>query len=469
MINPSIFRQYDIRGVWKEDLTEETAGLIGKAFASYLLRNINKDKARITVGRDVRLHSSVIRDNLINGLNSSGIDVIDIGICPTPLQYYSLFKLPVDGGIMITGSHNPPEFNGFKLSIGRETLFSEDIQSIKKIIEKNDFKSGKGSTEFCDLTDDYIDFLRGSFKSLSGLRVVIDAGNGSAGIIAPAILKGLGAEVFELYCNPDGRFPNHHPDPADEKNMMDLISKVKEKKAHAGIGFDGDADRMGVVDEEGEIVRGDMLMIIFSRDILKEHAGAKIIGEVKCSQTLYDDIALHGGIPVMWKTGHSLIKRKLKEERALLAGEMSGHMFFSDRYFGYDDAIYAAVRLLEIIKKGGESCSIRSLLKDVPVTASTPEIRLECPDEVKFKIVEKAKEAFKEYPAVTIDGIRIKFNDGWALIRASNTQPALVLRYEAKDKKSLKKLRNLVEKRLNGIIKEGNYNYAKAKSDTGSG
>ncbi len=461
MLNPAIFRQYDIRGIWEKDLTEETAELIGKAFASYLLKSVNKDRAKVTVGRDARLHSPVIRDSLIKGLNSSGLDVIDLGVCPTPLQYYSLFKLPVDGGIMITGSHNPSEFNGFKLSVGRETLFGDSIQALWKILEAKDFKSGQGAVENYPVIDDYIDFLKNKFQDMSGLKIVIDAGNGTAGLVVPKILKALNAEVIELYCEPDGRFPNHHPDPVVEKNVADLITKVKETGSHAGIGYDGDADRLGVVDEEGGIIWGDRLMIIFSRAVLKEHPGSMIIGEVKCSQTLYDDIASHGGVPVMWKTGHSLIKEKLKKEKALLAGEMSGHMFFADKYFGYDDAIYASLRLLEIIKRTGKPYSTKSLLKDAPIMVSTPEIRFDCSDEVKFEIVEEAKKEFNEYPSVTIDGIRIKFDDGWALIRASNTQPALVLRFEAKDKQSLDGIRDLVEKKLKHIIEEGGYVSAK--------
>lgn len=453
MMNPAIFRQYDIRGIWGKDLTEEMSELIGKAFSSYLLKSLNKDRAKISIGWDARLHSPLIRDSLIRGLNSSGIDVIDIGMCPTPLQYYSLFSLPVDGGIMITGSHNPPEFNGFKLSVGRETLFGDNIQAIRKIIETKDFKSGSGAVETYPIIDDYVEFIKARFQSLSGLKVVIDAGNGTAGLVAPEILNAFDTEVFELYCKPDGRFPNHHPDPVQAENLTDLIAKVKEVKAHVGIGYDGDADRIGVVDEEGGIIWGDRLMIIFSRDILKEHPGAKIIGEVKCSQTLYDDIAVHGGKPIMWKTGHSLIKVKLKEEHAMLAGEMSGHIFFADKYFGYDDAIYASLRLLDIIKRAGTPYSTKALLKGAPVMASTPEIRFDCPDEIKFEIVEKAKDIFKEFPAVTIDGIRMKFDDGWALIRASNTQPALVLRFEAKDEKSLARIKNFVEEGLRKIIK----------------
>ncbi len=457
MVNPAIFRQYDIRGIWEEDLTEEVAGLIGRAFASYLLKSLHKDNAKVTVGRDARIHSTIIRENLIRGLNNSGIDVIDIGICPTPLLYYSLFKLPVDGGIMITGSHNPPEFNGFKLCVGKETLFGDNIQVFKKIIDAKDFKSGEGTVEYYPIINDYVGFLRDKFESLSGLKTVLDAGNGTAGLVAPIILKDLGAEVIELYCEPDGRFPNHHPDPVVEENIADLIAKVKETESHIGIGYDGDADRIGVIGDDGEIIWGDRLMIIFSRDILKEYPGAKIIGEVKCSKTLYDDIASHGGNPIMWKTGHSLIKSKLREEQALLAGEMSGHMFFADRYFGYDDAIYASLRLLEIIKKAGEPYGTKNLLKDVPRMISTPEIRVDCPDEIKFTIVERAKTAFREYPAITIDGIRITFDDGWALIRASNTQPALVLRFEAEEEKSLVRIRSFVEEHLKNIIEEVSY------------
>jgi phosphomannomutase/phosphoglucomutase len=454
MINPAIFRQYDIRGVWEKDLNSEIVELIGRGFASYLLKSINKDRARISVGRDARLHSPAIRESLIKGLTSSGIDVIDLGVCPTPLQYYSIHKLSLDGGVMITGSHNPPEFNGFKLSVGKTTIFGDALQDIKKIIDANAFNKGNGNIEAYPVIDDYINFLRDKFESFSGLKVVVDAGNGTGGLVAPNIMRALGAEVFELFCEPDGRFPNHHPDPTVEKYLTDLIAKVKEVRAHVGIGYDGDADRIGAIDEDGNIIWGDKLMIIFSRDILKGHPGAKIIGEVKCSQTLYDDIAAHGGTPVMWKTGHSLIKEKLKKEHALLAGEMSGHLFFAHRYFGYDDAIYASLRLLEIIKKAGEPYSTKALLQDIPYTIATPEIRFDCPDEIKFKIAEKAQEAFNEYPSITIDGIRIKFDDGWALIRASNTQPVLVLRFEAQSETRLAEIRSFVEKRLNMIIQE---------------
>jgi phosphomannomutase/phosphoglucomutase len=452
MINPAIFRQYDIRGTWEKDLTPDVVELIGRGYASYLLKSLNKDKAKISVGWDARLHSPAIRDSLIKGLTGSGIDVIDLGMCPTPLQYYSLYTLRIDGGIMITGSHNPPEFNGFKLSVGKGTIFGDAIQEIRKIIDAQDFRKGTGTVELYPLIGQYINYVKDKFGSLSGIKVVVDAGNGTGGIVAPEIMRALGADVVELYCEPDGNFPNHHPDPTLEKSLSDLIAKVKKEKAHAGIGYDGDADRIGVVDEEGNVIWGDKLMIIFSRDILKENPGAKIIGEVKCSQTLYDDIAAHGGVPIMWKTGHSLIKEKMKNEEALLAGEMSGHIFFKHRYFGYDDAVYASLRLMEIIKKAGKPYSIKALLKDVPDVIATPEIRFDCPDEIKFRIVEKAQKAFDEYESVTIDGIRIKFNDGWALIRASNTQPVLVLRFEAKNERRLAEIRNMVEDRLKKII-----------------
>jgi phosphomannomutase/phosphoglucomutase len=454
MINPVIFRQYDIRGIWEKDLTPEAVELLGRGFASYLLKSIKRNSARISIGWDSRLHSPAIRDFLIKGLTESGIDVIDLGMCPTPLQYYSLHKLPVDGGVMITGSHNPPEFNGFKLSVGKGTIFGDAIQDIKKIIDANEFKSGNGTVEEYPVIDDYVNFVKDKFESLSGIKVVIDAGNGTGGLVAPKIMKSLGAEVVELYCEPDGRFPNHHPDPTLEESLSELIKRVKVEKAHAGIGYDGDADRIGVVDETGNIIWGDKLMIIFAREILKDNPGAKIIGEVKCSQTLFDDIAAHGGTPIMWKTGHSLIKEKMKKEEALLAGEMSGHLFFKHRYLGYDDAIYASMRLLEIIKKAGEPYSTKNLLKDVPDVIATPEIRFDCPDEIKFGIVEKAKNAFNEHESITIDGIRIKFDDGWALIRASNTQPVLVLRFEAADKTRLDEIKGFVEGRLHKIIEE---------------
>lgn len=452
MIEHKIFREYDIRGVWGKDLTGEAVNAIARAFAFYLKQCVQKDKPTVSVGRDVRHSSTSIFEHLSEGFMASGVDVIDIGVCPTPLQYFSLYRLPVDGGVMITGSHNPPEFNGLKLSIGRETIYGDRIQDVRRIIERGDSIKGSGRMLRHDIISDYVAYIKSIFGNLGRVRVVVDAGNGTAGLVAPTILKQLGCDVIELYCEPDGNFPNHHPDPVVVENIKDLIARVKSESASLGIGYDGDADRIGVVDEDGDVVWGDRLMIIFARDILEKNPGATIIGEVKSSQTLYDDIRAHGGNPIMWKTGHSLIKGKMKETGALLAGEMSGHIFFADRYFGYDDAIYASLRLIEILSRKGMPYSVKSLLSDVPVTVFTPEIRFPCPDEVKFEIVKEAKEAFSDYPLIDIDGIRINFDDGWGLIRASNTQPALVMRFEAKDADTLKKIRGLVEDRLKRLL-----------------
>jgi phosphomannomutase/phosphoglucomutase len=452
MVEPKIFRQYDIRGVWGKDLDAEAIDAIGKAFAVYLRENAGTDKITVTIGRDARLSSPVILGLLCEALNFSGVDVIDIGMCPTPLQYFSLFTLPVHGGIMITGSHNPPEFNGLKLSSGRETLYGEKIQDIRKLTEKGASVKGTGGVKSHDIISDYRNYLKGRFGRFDGIKVVTDSGNGTAGLVAPGLIREFGADVVELYSEPDGTFPNHHPDPVVIENLKDLIKKVGETGAHLGIGYDGDSDRIGVVDENGDIVWGDRLLIIFSRDILKDNPGASVIGEVKCSQTLYDDVKSRGGNPIMWKTGHSLIKKKMKETGALLAGEMSGHIFFADRYFGYDDAIYASLRLLEILAEKGSPYSVKKLLEGVSGMVSTPEIRFETPDEVKFKIVEKAKTAFKDYPVIDIDGVRVNFPDGWGLIRASNTQPALVMRFEAKDEQSLKRIREFVEGELKKLL-----------------
>lgn len=453
MIEKIIFREYDIRGVWGKDLTGDAVHAIGRAFAFYLKQKVSKDKLTVSVGRDVRLSSPAVFDHLTKGLLSSGIDVIDIGICPTPLQYFSLYHLPVDGGIMITGSHNPPEFNGLKLSVGKETLHGESIQEIRGIIEHGYSTRGSGKMGSHQIIPEYTAYVKGLFKEgFDKVKVVVDSGNGTGGLVAPALLKELGCDVVELYSEPDGNFPNHHPDPTIMDNMKALASRVNSEKAAIGIGYDGDADRIGIVDENGEMVWGDKLLLIFARDILETNKGATIVGEVKCSQTLFDDIKLHGGNAIMWKAGHSLIKGKLKETGGLLAGEMSGHIFFADRYLGYDDAIYASLRIIEILSKKGRPYSVRALLSDVPVTVSTPEIRFECPDDKKFLVVEKSKTAFSDYPFVDIDGIRISFKDGWALIRASNTQPALVMRFEAKDEETLAGIRKLVEGRLNKLL-----------------
>ncbi|MDA8168988.1 MAG: phosphomannomutase/phosphoglucomutase [Nitrospiraceae bacterium] len=450
----NIFREYDIRGVWGKDLTEEGIYAIGRAFSFYLIEKLGREeRLRITIGRDVRLSSPAIFGKLAQAFMDSGIDIIDIGVCPTPLQYFSLFHLPVDGGVMITASHNPAEFNGLKLSIGRETLFGEQIQDIRKYMEQGRTVDGRGTGSTYEIIPAYLDYLRAQFGPFNGIKAVLDSGNGVAGLVAPQLFSGLGAETVLLYCTPDGRFPNHHPDPVVVENIKDLISTVKKQKANIGIGYDGDADRVGVVDEDGEMIWGDKLLILFSREVLKAHPGAMVIGEVKCSQTLYDDIAAHGGKPLMWKTGHSLIKDKMRETGALIAGEMSGHMFFKDRYFGYDDAIYASLRAMEVLHKNGPPYSIKRLLADVPRTFSTPEIRVDCPDGKKFGVVEKIKEELrKEHPVIDIDGVRVQYPEGWGLVRASNTQPALVLRFEAKSGQSLDRIRQDVEKKLARLL-----------------
>jgi phosphomannomutase / phosphoglucomutase len=446
-MNPSIFREYDIRGLVDKDLTDEVVGLLGKGFATKISR---LGKKHVVVGRDGRLSSPRLRDALVQGMVSGGLEVLDIGVCPTPVLYFSLFHLNRDGGVMITGSHNPPEFNGFKVCVGKETLYGEEIQNLRKLLETQQFVQGQGFVSQQDLLPPYQEFLVNNIRLQRKIKVAIDSGNGTAGLVAPEILRRLGCEVIELYSEVDGRFPNHHPDPTIPANMKDLIAKVKETGAEVGIGYDGDGDRIGVVDQQGNILWGDQLLILFSREILRSHPGATIVSEVKCSQTLYDDIAKHGGRGIMWRAGHSLLKSKMKEEKALLGGEMSGHIFFADRYYGFDDAIYASCRLLEILSQGEKTVS--ELLSDVPKTFSTPEIRVDCPDDQKFKLVEQVKESFrKEYPIVDVDGVRVVFPDGWGLVRASNTQPALVLRFEAQSAKRLKEIQGLVEKRVTDL------------------
>jgi phosphomannomutase/phosphoglucomutase len=353
---------------------------------------------------------------------------------------------------MVTGSHNPPEFNGFKICIGPDTIYGEEIQKLRRIMEKGEYASGNGQISHQDITKSYQDYLVNNVKIRPGLKIVVDAGNGVGGLFALPIFKRFGCDITSIYCDPDGRFPNHFPDPTIPENLKDLIALVKEKKADIGIAYDGDADRLGAVTDDGKILWGDELLLLFSRFILKENPGAVIIGEVKCSQKLYDDIARHGGRPIMWKAGHSLIKAKMKEEKALLAGEMSGHLFFADRYFGYDDAIYASARLLEIISSSGQKIS--EILADVPKTFTTPEIRVACPDHIKFQVVEDAKAHFrKDFDIIDIDGVRIPFKDGWGLIRSSNTQPVLVLRFEASTEERLQAIRRMIEKVLENIMK----------------
>jgi len=440
-MNPNVFREYDVRGVVGNDLNEDFVFNLGRAIGAYAARySITK----MTIGRDCRLSSNDYHHFLIKGLNCSGIETIDIGLCATPMLYFSIRHLNVGGGVMITGSHNPPEFNGFKICIGNDTIYGEKIQELRKIMESGQYSTGIASSALQDITAAYQNYIFDNVKITRKIKVVVDAGNGVGGHFALPILQRYGCEVIPLYCEPDGHFPNHFPDPTVEENLTELIKIVREQKADLGIAFDGDADRLGVISDKGEIIWGDKLLLLFAREILKEKPNSTIIGEVKCSQILYDDIKKHSGRAIMWKTGHSLIKAKMKEEKAVLGGEMSGHLFFADRYFGYDDAIYAAIRLLEILSQTGQKIS--ELLSDVPQTFATPEIRIDCADDKKAKVVERIKKHFQSNPGlIEIDGVRIPFEDGWALVRSSNTQPVIVLRFEASSASSLQKIRNEVE------------------------
>jgi phosphomannomutase/phosphoglucomutase len=449
-INPQIYREYDIRGVVEKDLTPDIVRRLGQGFGTHMAQLGRK---ALVVGRDGRLSSKDFSEALIKGLISTGCDVVDVGLCPTPIYYFSIFHLNKEGGMMVTGSHNPPEFNGFKVSVGKSTIFGEEIQNLRRLIEKGEFAVGRGTLSEMAIIPSYQDYIKRNIRLGKKMKVVIDSGNGTAGVVAGPLLRDLGCEVEELYCDIDGRFPNHFPDPTIPENLKDLIDRVKKIQADIGIGYDGDGDRIGVVDDAGNIIWGDQLMILFSREILKYKPGATFVAEVKCSQNLFNDIEQHDGKAIMWKTGHSLIKEKMREEKAVLGGEMSGHIFFADHYFGYDDAIYASCRLIELLSKTDKELS--QLLEDVPKTSITPEIRVNCPDEIKFEVVEKVKEELKkDHPIIDVDGVRVKFEDGWGLVRASNTQPVLVLRFEALTEKRVQEIKKLVEDKVKGAMSE---------------
>lgn len=439
-----VFREYDIRGIAGDEITELFARRLAQSYVRLLPRYTTHP---VIVARDVRLSGFRLQQAVIRGLIEQGIDVLDIGIVPTPLAYFGVYHLEAAGCIVVTASHNPAEYNGFKLMLGKDSFHGEGLQQLKRMMCEDEPEAAQhqGKLSHKDLTDDYAAFVERDCVLKRPLKVVVDAGNGSASLIAPLLYRRLGCEVVELYCEPDGAFPNHHPDPTVEENMQDIARKVRETGADIGIAFDGDGDRIGVVDEQGQMIWGDMLLLLLSRQLLKEHAGAIIISEVKSSQILYDDIKLHGGQGVMWRTGHSPMKSKMKETGALLAGEMSGHFFFADRHFGFDDAVYAGARVMQLI--ASKTGKLSELLVDVPVLVSTPEIRIDCPDERKFHLVEEAKQYFVSlgYPMIEIDGMRLVFEDGWALLRASNTQPTLVLRYEASSQVKVLEMRSLLE------------------------
>lgn len=450
-----IFREYDIRGVVGKDFDAAFARILGRAFAVLAKEHDKSAKLRVGVGRDCRLSGPELHAALIEGLRDGGVDVVDTGMGPTPQLYFSVYHLALNGGIQVTGSHNPSDQNGFKMMIGKTTLSGEWIQSLRKIVEAGvEALPQRGNLESYDAHTEYLKELIERSKSQIGkrkLKVVVDAGNGVGGMIGPELIRTLGCEVIELFTEPDGNFPNHHPDPTVLENIKVLRKTVVDQKADLGIGWDGDADRIGVVDEKGDVIFGDMLLLIYGRQLLKELKSPTIIGDVKCSELLFSDLNAKGAKAVMAKTGHSLIKAKLKELHAELAGEMSGHIFFAHRYFGFDDALHASARLLEILSN--TDLPLSALLAGLPKMYSTPEIRMDCPDEVKFLVVEQAVKAFPEYKVNTLDGARITFEKGWGLVRASNTQSALVMRFEAESPELLENYKTLVEERISKIQK----------------
>ena len=445
-INPKIFREYDIRGVAGADLDDGAVEILGRAMGTFFLGRGQRD---VAVGRDCRLSSPAYGDALIRGLLSTGCDVADLGVVPTPLLYFSVFHRRMSAGVMVTGSHNPPEHNGFKMMSGEETLYGKTIQALYEIVRKGVFPRGEGQVRRLDLVTEYQDYVARNVRFARPVKAVIDAGNGTGGVVAVPLFRKMGAEIIDIFCEPDGRFPNHHPDPTLPEAMDKLVAKVRETGAELGIAYDGDADRIGVVDDAGQILWGDQLLIVFARDILPSRPGAAVISEVKASKVLYDEIERLGGRPIMWRTGHSLIKKKIKEENAPLAGEMSGHIFFNDRWFGFDDAIYASARLIEILSRSKDKLS--AMMAGLPKTFATPEIRIYASDEVKFKIVEEVRQALAaRYPVIDIDGVRAIFPKGWGLVRASNTQAVIVLRFEADTEDDLA----AIQKEVRGILQQ---------------
>lgn len=439
MINPNIFRTYDIRGIADVDLTDEVVYLLGRAYATFIKRD---NLSNVVIGRDVRLSSDRICNALMKGFVDSGLTVTDVGVVPTPVFYFSIFHLNKQGGIMITGSHNPREYNGFKILKEKETIFGDDIQTLKRIIKEGKYEKGRGTLQEYDIIEEYKQDVLSRINIGKKINLIIDPGNGTCGGIADDILRRAGCGVECINCEPDGRFPVHLPDPTIPEFMEDLRRKVIKREAELGIGYDGDGDRIGVIDDTGRIVWGDKLLGIYAKDVLKSYPSAPIVFEVKCSLGLVEYINSLGGKPFMWKTGHSLIKSKMKEIASPLAGEMSGHMFFADNYYGYDDAIFASLRLVQILSS--EKRPLSSIVDEIPSYYSTPEIRIDSTDDEKFNIVKRVKNYYKEkgYNLIDIDGVRVDFGDGWGLVRASNTQPILVLRFEAKTEEKLKEIQD---------------------------
>jgi phosphomannomutase/phosphoglucomutase len=440
-MNPNMFREYDLRGVFGRDYDLADVTRIGRGYGAFLA---DRGGRTMALGRDCRLSSPDVRDAFVDGLVSTGLDVIDVGLCPTPVLYFAQHHLKTDGAVMITASHNPPEYNGFKVCVGPDPIFGADIQALRQVIESGNFPSGRGTARLYNILDPYIDFVAGGIHLERPVRVALDAGNATGGLAAGPLMDRLGCPYTPLFFDLDGRFPNHMPDPTLPENMTTLARTVVRDGLELGIGFDGDADRIGVVDETGRLILGDMLLLIFARDILAANPGAAIVAEVKTSQNFFNDIAARGGRPIMNAAGHSLVRNRLKREQALLAGEVSGHIFFRHRYLGFDDALYSACRLLEIVSRRPESVS--QYLADLPPTFHTPEIRVDCPDEIKFPLAAWVRDELKKtYDVIDVDGARVVFPDGWGLVRASNTGPILVLRFEAQTENRLKEIRDLVE------------------------
>ena len=455
-LNGEIFREYDIRGVYQTDFDEAFAFGLGQAFVTYLQMNhAAPQQPVITVAHDARLSSPSLSKAMSDGLQSAGAKVVFLGLTTTPISYFSMFQAhPPAGGVMITGSHNPPEYNGFKISAGKTTIYGEEIQKLFQLMSKGEYAKGPGAYSTFNIFDDYVARYKEEFKNMPPVKVVLDCGNGAAGCIARRLYEAVGLKPVILFEEPDGRFPNHHPDPTVEKNLDALKKAVRDNGAAIGIGFDGDADRIGVVDAEGRFMQGDELMVLVSRAILKEKPGSKIIGDVKCSDRLYDDIRKNGGTPIMWKTGHSLIKTKIREEKAPFGGELSGHVFFADRNYGYDDALYAGLRLVEIVGRSGKTP--HELMEGFPTAFNTPELRIDTTEAKKRSIVEKLRSIYKadtaDYKVNLIDGIRISYKDGWALARSSNTQPVLVLRFESSTQEGLTRIQKEIESIVNPLL-----------------
>ncbi len=443
-MNPYIFRKYDIRGIVEEDFTPEVVTNLGRAFGTYITRAGGKT---VAVSGDIRLTTPRLKENFIDGLVAVGIKVLDMGIAPTPANYFSMFHLDADGAVQITGSHNPPEFNGFKMSFKQRAFYGHQIQDLKDLMDREDFDFAQGSVEKIEILPAYLEMLRSKIILKKKLKAVMDCGNAAACLAAPQVFKQLDIETKELYSNVDGTFPNHHPDPTEDHNLVDLISEIKSGDYDFGVAYDGDADRVVAVDENGGIIRSDILMALFLPEIIKKKGDA-IVFDVKCSQALEDMINKYGGTPVMWKTGHSLIKDKMKELNVSFAGEMSGHIFFADDFFGFDDAVYVSLRLAQLLSNTEKTLS--EMTAEIPKYYSTPELRLDCSDdEEKFNIARQAEAYFTEhYDCITVDGVRVKFADGWGLVRASNTQPVIVCRFEAKTIDRMNEIQELIMGKL---------------------